>query len=173
MILRTNAFVSSYNEKIALQIKDLLFSGDQSSENNSRRTILSSLLSIQDRFGYIPEIAIETIATYMNVSINDVWSVASFYKNFRFEPPAKHLIEVCWGPSCYFKDCSTMISMIFDLLGLVDEGTNRDGDISVRYNTCLGACAQGPVISIDGQLKGKLNGDTAVNLIKKLKESAN
>ena len=58
MILRTNAFVSSYNEKIALQIKDLLFSGDQSSENNSRRTILSSLLSIQDRFGYIPEIAI-------------------------------------------------------------------------------------------------------------------
>ena len=101
--------MSSYNEKIALQIKDLLFSGDQSSENNSRRTILSSLLSIQDKFGYIPEIAIETIATYMNV----------------------------------------------------------------RYNTCLGACAQGPVISIDGQLKGKLKGDTAVNLVKKLKEISN
>ena len=63
--------------------------------------------------------------------------------------------------------------MIFDLLGLDDEGTNRDGDISVRYNTCLGACAQGPVISIDGQLKGKLKGDTAVNLVKKLKEISN
>ena len=165
--------MSSYNEKIALQIKDLLFSVDQSSENNSRRTILSSLLSIQDNFGYIPEIAVEQIAIYMNVSINDVWSVASFYKNFRFEPPAKHLIEVCWGPSCYLKDCSTIISMIFNLLGLEDEGTNREGDISVRYNTCLGACAQGPVISINGQLKGKLNGDTAVNLIKKLRKISN
>jgi len=165
--------VVSYNEKIALQIKDLLFSGDQSSENNSRRTILSSLLSVQDNFGYIPEVAIETVAIYMDVSINDVWSVASFYKNFRFEPPSKHLIEVCWGPSCYLKDCSTMISMIFSLLGLDDEGTNREGDISVRYNTCLGACAQGPVISINGKLKGNLNGDIAVSLVKKLREVPN
>ena len=161
--------MSSYNEKIALQIKDLLFSGDQSSENNSRRTILSSLLSIQDNFGYIPEIAVEQIAIYMHVSINDVWSVASFYTNFRFTPPGEKTLDVCWGPSCHITGAQKLISQAHELLGIEGEGESQDNKVTLRYSTCLGACAQSPVFAIDHKMYGKLNKNKVNNIVETLK----
>ena len=62
-------------------------------------TVLSSLLAVEDAIGYVPPEAVEAVAARMDATINDVWAVATFYPNFRFEPPTAHRIEVCWGPS--------------------------------------------------------------------------
>ena len=63
--------------------------------------MLSSLLAIQDDLHYIPDEAIEETAILCNATINDVWSVASFYTNFRFSPPGLTTVDVCWGPTCH------------------------------------------------------------------------
>ena len=63
-------------------------------------TVLSSLLAVEDELGYIPKEAVEFVAEFSDATVNDVWAVASFYPNFRFEPPAAHLVDVCWGASC-------------------------------------------------------------------------
>lgn len=128
-------------------------------------TILSSLLAIQDRIGYLPDEAIEETASFTKTSTNDVWGVASFYKNFRFELPTPHVIEVCWGPTCSLLGATEVIQKIQSLLGISSEGDTSDSSATLRYNTCLGACAQAPVVSIDHDLKGRVDPDRVVEEI--------
>ena len=128
-------------------------------------TVLSSLLAIQDSIGYIPEEAIEEVAVHSNTSINSVFGVASFYPNFRFTPPGEHSVEVCWGPTCHLKGSTEILEIVLAKLGLVSEGDTEDGKISFRFNTCLGACSQAPVLSLDHQLYGNVDSDMAEKLL--------
>jgi len=124
-------------------------------------TILSSLLAVEDELSYIPKEAVEEVASLMKATINDVWAVASFYPNFRFEPPCEHQIEICWGPSCHIKGAMGLIENVLDGVGMPDEGDTEDGKLTVRYNTCLGACSQAPVMSIDHHLIGRVSPEQA------------
>ena len=124
-------------------------------------TILSSLLAVEDELSYIPKEAVEEVASLMKATINDVWGVASFYPNFRFEPPCDHQIEICWGPSCHIKGAMGLIESVLDGVGMPEEGDTEDGKITVKYNTCLGACSQAPVISIDHHLIGRVSPEQA------------
>lgn len=124
-------------------------------------TILSSLLAVGDELGYIPKEAVEEVAVFTSSTVNDVWAVASFYPNFRFQPPCDHTVELCWGPSCHLLGAMPLIAAVLGAVGLEGEGDTPDNRLSVRYNTCLGACAQAPVISINHQLIGRLSPDQA------------
>lgn len=124
-------------------------------------TVLSSLLAVEDELGYIPKEAIEEVAALTRSTINDVWAVASFYPNFRFQPPCEHRVELCWGPTCHLKGAMPLIDAVLRAVGLPEEGDTPDGRLSLRYNTCLGACAQAPVISVDHHLMGRLSPDAA------------
>ena len=128
-------------------------------------TVLSSLLAIQDSIGYIPEEAIEEVAVHSNTSINSVFGVASFYPNFRFTPPGEHSVEVCWGPTCHLKGSTEILGIVLAKLGLVSEGDTEDGKVSFRFNTCLGACSQAPVLSLDHELYGNVDSDMAEKLL--------
>ena len=131
-------------------------------------TILSSLLAVEDELGYIPKEAVEEVAAFTNSTVNDVWAVASFYPNFRFEPPCQHRVELCWGASCHFVGAMDIIKVVFDATGMEEEGDTPDRKLTVRLNTCLGACAQAPVISIDHKLIGRVSADVARDKIAEL-----
>ena len=124
-------------------------------------TLLSSLLAVEEDLGYIPREAIKEVANFTHSTVNDVWGVASFYTNFRFTPPGVHRVELCWGPSCHVLGAMGVVKAVLDALGLEDEGDTPDGKVTVRFNTCLGACSQGPVISVDHKLMGGLSSDKA------------
>ena len=78
------------------------------------------------------------------------------------ELPTPHVIEVCWGPSCSLLGATEVIQKIQSLLGISSEGDTSDSSATLRYNTCLGACAQAPVVSIDHDLKGRVDPDRVV-----------
>lgn len=118
-------------------------------------TVLSSLLAVEDAIGYIPKEAVDEVADLTSTTINDVWAVASFYPNFRFEPPCEHQLELCWGPPCHLMGAMQVIAAVLEHVGVDGEGDTSDGKLSLRYNTCLGACAQAPVISADHNLMGR------------------
>ena len=124
-------------------------------------TVLSTLLSVEDELGYIPKEAVDEVAAFTHSTVNDVWAVASFYPNFRFEPPCEHRVELCWGASCHLVGAMALINAVYEATGMEDEGDTPDHRLTVRLNTCLGACAQAPVISIDHQLIGRLSPDEA------------
>ena len=131
-------------------------------------TILSSLLSVQDEIGYLPKNAINVIADFMNVTTNDDWGVASYYLNFRFDPPGEHTIEICWGPSCHVRGASELQSVVLKKLKLKNQGDTSDGKFTLKFNTCLGACPQAPMISIDHKLSGKMNSSKLLKMLDKL-----
>lgn len=128
-------------------------------------TILSSLLAVEDELGYIPREAVEEVAAFNRVTVNDVWAVVSFYPNFRTVPPCDHRIEVCWGPSCHLVGAMPVIASVLEAAGLVDEGDTPDRRLTVRYNTCLGACALAPVMSVDHHLVGRVTPDKGRDLV--------
>ena len=131
-------------------------------------TVLSSLLATQDRLGYLPDEAIDEVAAFTEASINDVWGVASFYTNFRFTPPAEHIVEVCWGPTCHLVGASAILKALQDELGLSGEGDTADQKITLKYNTCLGACSQAPVMSVDHRLYGRITDESTLGTISSL-----
>ena len=135
------------------------------SQKRSTRTVLSGLLAVQDELGYLPTEAIEEVAASESASINDVWGVASFYTNFRFQPPTEHVIEVCWGPPCHLVGAPNILEQVQATMGLDGEGDTADGKMTLKYNTCLGACAHAPVISIDHRLRGRVSAERAVELV--------
>ena len=122
-----------------------------------RTTVLSSLLAIEDALGWISSEAVEEVAEYTHSTTNDIWAVASFYTNFRFTPPGEHTIEVCWGPSCHLRGGMRLAKHALDALGLSDDGDTPDGRMTFRFNTCLGACARAPVVSIDHKVMGPVD----------------
>ena len=128
-------------------------------------TILSSLLAIQDAIGYVPKPALEEVAAFNKATVNDVWAVASFYPNFRFEPLSAHDVEVCWGASCHLVGAMPIMEAVLEAAGLETEGDTSGKELSVRFNTCLGACAQAPVISVDHRLKGRMSPTAAGEIV--------
>ena len=146
--------------------------GALASQKQPAVTVLSSLLAAQDDLGYLPDEAIEEVAALIDVSINDVWGVASFYPNFRFVPPARHVVEVCWGPTCHVRGATGIMQQCLDELGLSGEGDTADGNVTLKYNTCLGACSQAPVIGIDHRLRGRITPETVRKQIARLENGA-
>ncbi len=134
-------------------------------------TVLSSLLAIQDELRYIPEEGIEETAASVGSSINQVWGVASYYTNFRFTPPGDYTIDVCWGPSCHLLGAQRVLKAVHKELGIDTEGETDDGKLTLRYSTCLGACAHAPVIAVDHHLKGRATPESAVQLVARLRAS--
>ena len=137
-------------------------------QTQSTVTILSSLLAVEDELFYIPREAVELVAQYMSATVNDVWAVASFYPNFRFQPPAERQVEVCWGASCHLMGAMGVVDAVLDAAGLENEGERSDHRLSVRLNTCLGACSQAPVMSVDHHLEGRVSPETAALRVTRL-----
>ncbi|MDA0798558.1 MAG: NAD(P)H-dependent oxidoreductase subunit E [Chloroflexi bacterium] len=132
-------------------------------------TILSSLLAAQDELGYLPVEAIDEVAARMTASANSVWGIASFYPNFRFTPPNRHKVELCWGPTCHVLGAQHILQGLLPQLGLDNEGETEDGVISLKLNTCLGVCAHGPAMSFDEELAGHMSLDKAIRLVERIK----
>ena len=132
------------------------------------KTVLSSLLAIQDAMGYIPKQSMEVVASEVpDTTVNDVWAVASFYPNFKFEPRSECTVEICWGPTCHIAGAMGIFDEALNLLGLESEGKTSDGSIELDFNTCLGACAQAPVISVNHHLIGRVTKNSLKDAIEK------
>ena len=171
IILKGGSFISrQLGCSVANVPKDLSATIQQalSTRRSKRATVLSSLLAVEDAIGYIPSEAIQAVAQHTEATINDVWGVASFYTNFRFTPPGEHTVEVCWGPSCHLMGASAVVKAVMNSLGLTTEGETSDRRVTFKYNTCLGACAQAPVVSVDQRLIGRILPEEAEEQVQRL-----
>lgn len=134
-------------------------------------TVLSSLLAVQDDLHFLPDVAIEETAAFVKSTINEVWSVASFYTNFRFTPPGDHTLEICWGPSCHIMGAQKILKSVQEELGIDREGETENGKVTLKYGTCLGACAQAPVIAVDHLHKGRVSAEDVTAIARELQSS--
>ncbi len=119
--------------------------------NIDKSEILPILIDFQEKFGYIDYDFINALSERANISAGNIYGIVSFYSQFRFSKNAKYHIKLCSGISCHTKKSIDLKHEIFKQFGLNANGFSSDGKYSFELVNCLGACAQGPIIEINGK----------------------
>jgi NADH-quinone oxidoreductase subunit E len=133
---------------------------------SARGGLISILDEIQTREGYLPEPALRRVADLTGRTMVDVYGVATFYKAFRLTPRGKHLVSVCVGTACHVRGAAAVVNEVERHLGINgDGGTTSDREFTVECVRCVGACALGPILVIDGDYSANVEPEEAVRLI--------
>jgi NADH-quinone oxidoreductase subunit E len=124
---------------------------------NEEGVLIQLLLDIQREFNWIPKEAIKRISQRLNIPYSQIFRIASFYTALSLKPIGRHLVRVCVGTACYVRGGPRILDSLELKLGIKSGETTKDGKFTLETVNCLGCCALGPVVEIDGQYFGKLN----------------
>ncbi|WML37848.1 NAD(P)H-dependent oxidoreductase subunit E [Clostridium sp. OS1-26] len=139
--------------------------------DRKKSSIIAVLQEIQKEFRYLPEEVLLYVSEAMDISPAKVYSVATFYENFSMEPKGKYLIKICDGTACHVKKSIPILNALRKELGLNDKKhTTDDLMFTVETVSCLGACGLAPAITINDTVHGKMTPESALELLKNLKE---
>ncbi len=114
-----------------------------------RENLIPILQDIQDEFGYLSEEAIVKVGKYLDMPTAKIFGLASFYHHFRFVHKGKYHIKICNGTSCYSNSNKLIIHELEKKLGIRNEETTKDGLFSIEEVTCMAACGEGPIMSVN------------------------
>jgi NADH-quinone oxidoreductase subunit F len=129
------------------------------------------LQDIQKSLRHIPAEAVDAVAERLGVPRARVWSVVSFYKAFSLEPRGVHQVDVCTGTACHVRGAGRLVEQLSDELGISPGGTSADGEVSLDTVHCVGACALGPVVVLDGDVHGEMKPRKLTKAVKTCCES--
>ena len=129
--------------------------------------LIEVLQDVQEQFGYIPEEAMKTISGELGVPLIEVYRVASFYKAFSLTPRGENLLTICTGTACHVRQAKLLVNQARSQLQVESGGVSDDGLFSVEHVNCLGACALGPVVVVNGAYHHHMNPGKLRGLIEK------
>ncbi|UCD27249.1 MAG: NAD(P)H-dependent oxidoreductase subunit E [Candidatus Bathyarchaeota archaeon] len=132
---------------------------------NEEGVLIQLLLDIQREFSWIPKKAIKRISDTLKIPVSQIYRVASFYTALNLTKRGRHLIRVCVGTACYVRGGPRILDSIERILGVKDGETTSDEKFTLETVNCLGCCALGPVIEVDGQYHGKLSSANVEKII--------
>lgn len=132
-------------------VRDVLKDNRVSSEK-----LIPVLQQVQDKLGYLPGLAMEKIAETMGVPAVDVFSLATFYNQFRLNPPGKHRIQVCMGTACYMVGGQIALDSFERRLEIMEGETTPDRQFSLERVACVGCCSMAPVVVVDNKVEAKV-----------------
>ena len=139
-----------------------------------KRTALISILhEIQDRYNHLPEKALRKEASKLKMDLNDIYGVATFYKSFSLVPKGKHSVTVCLGTACHVRGGPKILRELKKELNIEPGQTTADKQFSLNVVNCLGVCAIGPVMFVDGKFYGEMNPLKAKRVIEKMNNKKN
>jgi NADH-quinone oxidoreductase subunit E len=124
---------------------------------NQEGFLIQLLLDIQQEFRWIPKEAIARINERLKIPVSQIFRVASFYTALSLKPRGRHLIRVCLGTACYVRGGPRIVDSVERAIGIKAGETTSDGKFTLETVNCLGCCALGPVVEIDGQYHGRLS----------------
>ncbi len=134
-----------------------------------RDNLIPILQTIQDEVGYLTEEALVKVGKHLQMPTSKIYSLATFYNQFRFQPKGKFHIQVCHGSSCHVMGAVSLIEFLEQNLGTKTGQTTRNGMFSLEVVTCMGACSKSPVIAINGKHHSVLTTDELKKLIEDIK----
>ena len=121
----------------------------------------------QDIYGYLP-IEVQTmISEAMNVPLEKIYGIATFYAQFTLSPKGKYRISVCLGTACYVKGAQGIYDKLVELLGIEEGECTPDGKFSLEACRCVGACGLAPVMMINDDVYGRLTPDMLADILAK------
>ncbi len=148
--------------------KDILTILDKHSDD--RGGLIAILEDIQIKYGYLPEKALRIVGEKTNRSLVDIYGVATFYRFFSLKPKGKHLVCACLGTACHVRGAPRVVAELEQQLGVKAGQTTADNEFTLETVNCLGACALGPVVVIDGHYFSKVRRSKVKQLLEKARE---
>ncbi len=133
------------------RIKDAL-----QNETRDRANLIPMLQTVQHICSYIPEPAVKLLADHFGINACEVYGVATFYNQFRFNPPGRHQIKVCMGTACHVRGGDIILENFARKLGIAEGETTEDREFSLERVACVGCCALAPVAVIGETVHGKM-----------------
>lgn len=112
--------------------------------------LIAVLEDIQARYGYLPRAALTTVGDETGRSLVDIYGIATFYRSFTLQPRGKHVVTVCLGTACHVRGAARVVEEFERQLSIKAGQTTPDRQFTLETVNCLGACALGPIIVVDG-----------------------
>jgi len=129
--------------------------------------LLTKLHAINAEHGYLPEEELRRAASELGVPLSQLYSTASFYAAFSFQPRGRHTIQVCLGTACYIRGGEKLLEKLETILGVKPGETTDDQAFTLETVYCLGSCSMSPVVRVDGDTYGRLRADRLPRILKK------
>ena len=127
------------------------------------------LQDVQAEYNYLPKEALVFVGQGLDVPLSQVYSVASFFKAFSLKPRGRHLINVCLGTACHVRGAVRILDEIERELGIKSGDTTQDLRYTLETVNCVGACALGPIVVVDGSYSGQMTAAKVKPLLKSYK----
>ena len=147
-------------EKNHNRIEDIIIS-----YGGSPDSLISMLQDVQSEYNYLPEYALRQVAKSLELSLIQVYGVATFFKAFSLKPRGRHIINICLGTACHVRGAGRVLDEIGRQLDIKAGETTEDFRFTMETVNCVGACALGPIVVIDGKYSGQMKTDKVKALL--------
>ena len=133
-----------------------------------RKNLIPILQMIQEKHAYLPPDAITMVAGHLEIPAAEVYGVATFYNQFRFQPPGKNPVKVCLGTACHVRAGDIILENFERKLGISEGETTPDREFSIEKVACVGCCALAPVAVIGETVHGHMAPSKVEGLIARI-----
>ncbi|MCJ7728412.1 MAG: NAD(P)H-dependent oxidoreductase subunit E [Sedimentisphaerales bacterium] len=134
--------------------------------SKDRGGLIAILEEIQAEYSYLPEKSLRIVSDKTGRSLVDIYGVATFYRSFSLKPRGKHLICACLGTACHVRGAPRIVEEFERQLGIERGQTTDDKEFTLETVNCLGACAIGPIVVMDGHYSSKVNATKVKHILK-------
>ena len=129
-------------------------------------SLIQVLLEVQSENRWLPKETLERISAKLDVPLSRIQHIATFYKAFSLVPKGRHQVHICLGTACHVRGATRVLDTVADAIGIRPGETDLDLKFSLETVNCLGCCALGPVIEIDGETHGKMSPSRTADVLK-------
>ena len=136
---------------------------------DDKGALMPVMQKAQELFGYLSLEIQSVIAEALNVSVAEVYGVATFYAQFSLEPKGAYVIGVCTGTACYVKGAQAVLEKVESELNIPTGQTTKDGKFTIQATRCLGCCGLAPVMTINEDVYGRLKPEDIPGILAKYK----
>lgn len=136
---------------------------------SQKGALMPILQKAQEIYGYLPIEVQQIISESMDIPLEEVYGVVSFYSQFTLNPKGQYQISVCLGTACYVKGSQLILDRISEKIGLVSGGISADGKYSLDATRCIGACGLAPVMMVNDEVYGRLVPEDVDKILEKYK----
>jgi NADH:ubiquinone oxidoreductase subunit E len=141
-----------------------------SDSQKKRGILIYAFQKIQKEYNYLPGDVLNTLSHKLNVPLSDVYSTASFYKQFYFTPRGKTIVRVCTGTACHVRGADTVLHKIEDEFNIEPGETTSDLEMTLETVGCIGCCGLAPVATINEDIIGEIDMKKIDEIIETIKQ---
>lgn len=138
-------------------------------EQKRRAVVIQALHKIQKEHNYLPAEQLENLARDLNLSLAEIYSTASFYKQLHFKPRGKNIVCVCVGTACHVRGAGEVVRKLEESFGVKAGETTPDMSVTLETVGCVGCCGLAPVVVVNEAISGEVTATKVDEIVESLK----